>query len=255
MDEYQIVIKNLFDVYRKASEIFQYKLIEQLSYHYIISPNGSWPNMVFNIDNQIVESDLNQLVDGMKSQLLPSRLILTSNNETVSKYLINNGIRPVMRWDAMLLKSGYTKSTISISASPNIKVETVTTLAQFELWTLIVNQSLSQNLAADKMMLLTNNINLITCSIAYYDGIPAGTLMSYDNGESIGLYFIATLPELRGKGVASALVSHSLVKALEQNEKSIILHATAAGKLVYLKFGFETVGLIDIYWTVGKKYC
>lgn len=56
------------------------------------------------------------------------------------------------------------------------------------------------------------------------------------------LYILATLPEYEKKGIGSKLLKQGLEEARE-DQASVYLGATPAGKPLYLKNGFEVVGI------------
>jgi len=66
-----------------------------------------------------------------------------------------------------------------------------------------------------------------------------------------GLYFIATLPENRGNGFASSLVSDLIKQCLNRGAHKIVLHASEAGEKMYRSMGFKYTSPISTYWKVG----
>ena len=59
------------------------------------------------------------------------------------------------------------------------------------------------------------------------------------------LYVIATLPEYRGQGIASALIGHGINEAVSEGLKSFWLDASDDGHSVYEKYGFRDVESIE----------
>ncbi len=74
-----------------------------------------------------------------------------------------------------------------------------------------------------------------TSGVCFYHLAP-----NYSNPSGGVAYILNmyTLPEHRGKGLASALFARLIEEARARGYKKLALHATADGKRVYEKFGF-----------------
>ncbi|MEV7601054.1 GNAT family N-acetyltransferase [Kitasatospora sp. NPDC089797] len=68
------------------------------------------------------------------------------------------------------------------------------------------------------------------------DGAPAGACLTFDDGSATGVYWVATLPDQRGQGVAGALLRTALAHAHPDRPATLV--ATAAGEPVYRRLGF-----------------
>jgi GNAT superfamily N-acetyltransferase len=83
--------------------------------------------------------------------------------------------------------------------------------------------------------------------LAHRSGVPAGAAYSYFDGTSVGLYQLATLPEHRGHGVASATMSALFAR---YPGVPVTLTATDQGLPLYQRLGFRTVSTA-IWWIPG----
>ena len=82
--------------------------------------------------------------------------------------------------------------------------------------------------------------------IADYENKHAGTFLITNEKDLMGVYYFATVPEFRRKGVAREMMN----KICELAEgKTIVLQATPMGLPFYKKFGFEERFIIPIYST------
>ncbi len=81
--------------------------------------------------------------------------------------------------------------------------------------------------------------------VGYANGVPvvSGLLALY--GQIAGIYWIATIPEERGKGYASAMMHHLLHRAFQENYQIAALLASPKGDPLYKKFGFSEIA--DFY--------
>jgi len=78
---------------------------------------------------------------------------------------------------------------------------------------------------------------IATSGVCFYALAP-----NYSNPTSDVAYILNmfTLPEYRGRGLASELIRRLIGEAEERDCKRLALHATADGRRVYEKFGFES---------------
>ncbi|GAB3263878.1 GNAT family N-acetyltransferase [Kineosporia babensis] len=74
--------------------------------------------------------------------------------------------------------------------------------------------------------------------LARRDGVPGAAAVSYDDGEVLGIYWLATLPEHRGAGLASAVMTSILAS---RPERASALVATVAGLPLYERLGYQRV--------------
>jgi GNAT superfamily N-acetyltransferase len=72
--------------------------------------------------------------------------------------------------------------------------------------------------------------------------------MAYDHGhDDTVVWFVATRPEDRGKGLATAILKRVLIEARQRGRKTASLQASQKGKPVYERLGFRTVGELHLY--------
>ncbi|MFJ9694049.1 GNAT family N-acetyltransferase [Kitasatospora sp. NPDC101183] len=80
------------------------------------------------------------------------------------------------------------------------------------------------------------------------DGAPAGACLTYDDGRATGVYWVATLPDRRGRGVARAVLETALTHAHPNRPATLV--ATSLGEPLYRKLGFTA--LADTCWWTGS---
>ncbi|MFJ2867213.1 GNAT family N-acetyltransferase [Kitasatospora sp. NPDC087314] len=78
------------------------------------------------------------------------------------------------------------------------------------------------------------------------DGVTAGTCLTYDDGQATGVYWVATLPAQRGRGVARAVLQAALAHAHPDRPATLV--ATSLGEPLYRKLGF-TEQARTCWWT------
>jgi GNAT superfamily N-acetyltransferase len=80
--------------------------------------------------------------------------------------------------------------------------------------------------------------------LARRGGLPAGACVTWDDGASVGLYWVAVLPEHRSHGVARTLLEAAL---RAHPGRPATLTATSLGRPLYRKLGFVEEGL-STWW-------
>lgn len=78
-------------------------------------------------------------------------------------------------------------------------------------------------------------------------GEPACVLGTMDHGADLGFYYVATAPSHRGKGLASRLMSVALEDARARGLETSTLQASAMGRPVYEKLGYEPAFALHLY--------
>lgn len=89
---------------------------------------------------------------------------------------------------------------------------------------------------------------------ARVDGEPACVLATLDHrpapgssGPDCGIYFVATPPRFRGRGLAGRLLGAALVEARERGCATSSLQATVAGEPIYRALGYEACFRVHMY--------
>ena len=77
---------------------------------------------------------------------------------------------------------------------------------------------------------------------ALVDGRPAAGLLAVDNEGDCWITFVATLPEARGRGLATALMTQALLDARKRGCTTTSLQATKMGRPVYERLGYRDLG-------------
>jgi GNAT superfamily N-acetyltransferase len=69
----------------------------------------------------------------------------------------------------------------------------------------------------------------------------------HDCDGDAGVFFVATLPEARGRGLAGGLLAGALLAARERGCDISTLQATKAGEPVYARLGYQSLGAIGMW--------
>lgn len=75
--------------------------------------------------------------------------------------------------------------------------------------------------------------------IGYAEGKPACTSMLFPTGAVAGIYWVSTVPEYRNRGFGAAIAMRAVMAGREKGCTLSVLQASAMGKPVYERIGFD----------------
>jgi GNAT superfamily N-acetyltransferase len=78
------------------------------------------------------------------------------------------------------------------------------------------------------------------------EGLAAG-LVTFDHEDDCSVWLVATRESARGRGLASALMAHSMLDARERGRTTSTLEATDMGRPVYGRLGYRSLGEIEMW--------
>jgi ribosomal protein S18 acetylase RimI-like enzyme len=93
-------------------------------------------------------------------------------------------------------------------------------------------------------------------SVHYYLGVlddkPVATSLLYLGGGVAGIYYVATLPEARRRGIGSALTVAPLLQAQARGYRIGTLQSTPVGLNLYRRLGFREYCVFYAYFWGGE---
>ncbi|XVS60717.1 GNAT family N-acetyltransferase [Actinosynnema sp. CA-299493] len=92
--------------------------------------------------------------------------------------------------------------------------------------------------AGDALPLALKDREGFRVRVAWRDGVPAGACLTVETDDAAGLYWVATLPAHRSRGVGRALLAAALT---EFPTLPMTLSATEQGLPLYESLGFATI--------------
>jgi GNAT superfamily N-acetyltransferase len=78
-------------------------------------------------------------------------------------------------------------------------------------------------------------------------GRAVSSAVTMDVGDDCGVFFVATLPEARGRGLATALMRRALAEARDRGRTTSTLQATKAGQPIYERLGYRNLGALQMW--------
>lgn len=80
-----------------------------------------------------------------------------------------------------------------------------------------------------------------TAYTGFVGGEPVTTLLTFRQGDHVGIYNVATPPEHRGQGYGAAITALAAREGFESGARFAYLQSSAMGYRVYERLGFRTV--------------
>jgi GNAT superfamily N-acetyltransferase len=249
-----LIRENHFGLYKKIAELPSIKSFQGEDYSYIMTEKAEWPNMIYDlrITNENTAEVLKKISDENELKSYRSYLIIDSISKTIDfdKLARQFSFMPIMRWPGMV--HILSESDIYKDAEKSITIKMVNSSKEMSDWINISNRTLftHQGITVDVFLpVLDSGIKLY---LAYYKDIPAATLLIYNKKETTGIYVASTLPEYRGKGIMSKLISYVNSIAYDCKLKYSILEANANSHKLYTSLGYKTVCNFDIFLKMQK---
>jgi GNAT superfamily N-acetyltransferase len=82
---------------------------------------------------------------------------------------------------------------------------------------------------------------------ASLDGETVASTVAWDHGDDCEINWVATLPEARGRGIATQLMVRAIADAGERGRLTTTLVATKLGRPVYERLGYRDFGAIQMW--------
>lgn len=91
--------------------------------------------------------------------------------------------------------------------------------------------------------------------LVYHDDAPCAVSTLFCGSRVGGIYFVATVPSARRKGLAGAATLRALEDAKQQGYSTVILQSSRMGERLYRKLGFERRCSLGVFFldTVGQR--
>jgi GNAT superfamily N-acetyltransferase len=249
-----LIKENHFSLYKKIADFPAIKSFQGEEYSFIQTERAEWPNMIYDlrITNENTSAVLKKISNENELKSHRSYLIIDSISKTVDfdKIARQYSFMPIMRWPGMVYI--LSESDIYNDTEKSITIKMVNSTKEISDWINISNKTLFtyQGITVDVFLpILDSGIKLY---LAYFNDVPAATLLIHDNEETTGLYVGSTLTEYRGKGIMSRLFNYVNSFAYDNKMRYSILEANANSHKLYTNLGYKTVCNFDIFLKMQK---
>ena len=237
-------IQNLTSLWEMAARPFG-ALVKSPKLNYCLIENSDWPNRLwFNerFTGEAVKLAVEKVTSASQKLLVPFWDI---NGHNSSELLEEQGFKVLFEQVAMALKP---EQPFSLQNSLTYKLVSCETDAK--LWAEIYPLAFGYKIGQEVLMKTGKEISYY---LFYYQNKAAGTAILYHKDGVSGIHGVGVIPEMRRKGLAEEIMRILLNKSIEMKAEYATLQASAMGKTLYLKLGFEEQFLIRNYvWQEGK---
>jgi len=240
--------KNLFAFYRYFGSVKNVKLIIGKSYSSVFSENGSWPQMIFDLNQSFSpEENLKSLVLDISKKRLPSFFVAPECyiSGKYSNVLKKYGFVPLKMLSGMNLN---VQPQNDFSLSQEITFEELISDDLLNQYNNLINaELLNKEFPLDPTILKgLKNSEVKPLGLLRNGKLISGLLLCLLNKKG-GLYFIATRKEFQKQGYASALIKSTINYSHNINLNELILHANQNSVELYKKIGFVNQNRFIIY--------
>ncbi|KAF2340197.1 GNAT family N-acetyltransferase [Flavobacterium tistrianum] len=200
--------------------------------------DSGWPNRLW-FREDITEKDLPQIQETIEKNpglVVPYWDIFESNSNEIFE---KNGFSIRNQLAAMALKLNE-KFTIQ----DNLTFKRVLNEEDAKTWSDIY--PLSFNYVISKETLVANYENT-KFFLVHFEGKAIGTLTLFQTGNIMGIHGVGVIPEMRKRGFAEEIMKFAINEAINANCEYAQLQASALGKGIYTRLGFEDLFTITNY--------
>ncbi|MFD1604714.1 GNAT family N-acetyltransferase [Flavobacterium artemisiae] len=201
--------------------------------------NSGWPNRLW-FREDITEENLPQILEIIEKNpglIIPYWDIFGSNSNQIFE---KNGFQIRIQLVAMALKLGE-----KFPVDNNLTFKRVLNEEDAKTWSDIYPLSFSYIISKET---LVHNYENVKFYLVHFDEKPIGTLTLFQTGKTMGIHGVGVIPEMRKRGFAEEIMKFAINEAIDADCEYAQLQASALGKGIYTRLGFEDLFLITNYF-------
>lgn len=210
------------------TEWFQYCNIE----------NSDWPNKLW-FSEDITENSVVKALEVFKTKknlVIPYWDIYQNNS---SEILEKHNFKIKSEQTAMFLKLEKTFDELY-----KLNYKRVLNEKDAEIWTSIYPTAFRYRIGKEILLQQFSNLQF---HLVYLEEKPIGTFMLFQTQNNIGIHGLGIIPEMRKRGYAEEIMKFILNYAIDSKIDYALLQASAMGKDIYTRLGFEDLFAIKNY--------
>lgn len=213
----------------------------------------SWQSRVFmaNFNELSASENIMHVISRIKELNIPVLWFVTpmSRPKNLENLLKNYGFQYQNRWKAMAINLKTVPNRFNIPKG--MKIKEVLNLEELKTWTDVLVKSFEFPIFSKSYKKYFINAGLKNLDFHYYlgffNGTPVASSILYKGDGAGGIFYIGTLHEARGKGIAKTMVYHLLNEAKNKGYAISVLQASEMGYPLYKKIGFKEYYTTNIY--------
>ena len=215
--------------------------------YYSAGMNYATFNGIIDPDENSVHSDeeINKAIEFFASRKLPFMWWTGAKNLEQKGF----GFGGVLTGVAVDISQGFSQEKPS---SPQLEIKIATSDAELQLFSALFKDLFNLPIPTESLFAWTQaitNQDEQVCFLAYLNGTPVGIASLSTGPSTAGIWNLATVPEYRKRGVASALVSRAMLEAETRHYKHVmaILMPKGMASGLFTKLGFREVCTFPFY--------
>ncbi|WP_257666886.1 GNAT family N-acetyltransferase [Parapedobacter tibetensis] len=223
-------IDNLVSFWRAAATPFQ-AYFKTPDFHYCRLDHSDWPNRLW-FDQEPKQDSIEAAFHFISKSEIPLTIPYWDVYQSDSYHeLEKKGFKIASEQVGMALKLNQL-----FPLKNNITIKSVSTPVEEKIWAGIYPESFGYRISRD---ILANTRKEITYYLIYGETEPIGTAMAYSNNTVYGIHGVGVIPRMRRKGFAEEIMKMLLNQSFNLGYDYACLQASAMGKGLYEKLGFE----------------
>jgi GNAT superfamily N-acetyltransferase len=244
-----LIEKNLLYFYSAWAHAMDIPVVANEGINLVFRHNKPWP--AFGLFPAVPEGQESEFVASVVKKItkgsFPPFLVCSDQekNKSLIHFLENAGFRPVTIWSGM---ARDLDGQPVAGAIENLQIQKVQELKLASEFAQLINKEVFQAPFLEAKYFQTPELDSYHAFAGSFDGKVCSTSSIYCQDSAAGLYFIATLPALRRKGIGKQMTLHAMQEAKIHGCSTLVLHATRAGRTLYEQMGFVEYCRIIIYW-------
>lgn len=129
------------------------------------------------------------------------------------------------------------------AAAPDLEIRRATDAAGMDAHRQVVTAGFGWDAAVALGNACPDLLDRPECAVyvGYADGVPVASGMGWRTGRTMGVYSIATVEAARRRGYAAAMTARVVADGVAAGCDVAVLQASAMGRPIYERLGFETV--------------
>ncbi|WJS94423.1 GNAT family N-acetyltransferase [Flavobacterium johnsoniae] len=230
-------IENLTTLWKTvATPLLSYHATDFLEFSQI--KNSGWPNRLW-FRNDIKEGNIFEILETIEKNpglVVPYWDIFGSNSKDLFE---KNGFNIRIQLVAMALKLEE-----KFPLENNLTFKRVLNEEDAKTWSDIYPLSFSYVISKET---LVNNYENAKFYLVHFEGKAIGTLTLFQTEKTMGIHGVGVIPEMRKRGFAEEIMKFAINEAIDADCDYAQLQASALGKGIYKRLGFEDLFTITNY--------
>jgi ribosomal protein S18 acetylase RimI-like enzyme len=244
---------NLFDFYRTVARLSKRSFYTDKNLSWVNCAPSPWPSGIFNTNFGIEEAE--ESILSVKKQIergIAPKLWRTGPSmhpKNLDERLVKHGF--VKRDEEIGMALDFSKLNSGHEKPSGLDIQIVVDEKNLRDWAGVVAAGLfgcpeSGASAFYELMKTVLHCDKVTFFVGYCEGRPAASSTLFVSSGIAGIYHVATMPDLRKRGIGRSMTLTPLLQAREMGARFAVLQATPQGKGVYGRLGFTE------YCTLGR---